>query len=268
MNTPRPTETPAAPDVSSAADRFERLLHELRTLLDASRALLDHATRSLEGGRAPTTTSAVGIESDLAGMAQRLERMAELVQAGMQSASKPLGSPALTRARPVTLGDAVDHAIDVLTPMAQTHQARLACAGGPLLKALPAGALYTVVLNALQNGIEAVAARGGPGTVTLTLRPDVAPEGVGYGRDGRDWFVLDVADDGVGPPQNAARCFDLGVTTKPRGAGVGLAVARSVVQGMGGTIELLPRPHTGGALLRVRFPSLANVATLTLGGAA
>lgn len=269
MNTPRHTDTHEHDNAAPAVERLERLLHELRTLLDASRSLVDHAKKGL-GTHAVSLASggATEVERDLTATAQRLDKMADLVHAAMQNATKPLGSPALARARPVTLAEAVQHALDVLTPMATAHQVRLSSTGGPLMEALPAGALYTVVLNGLQNAVEAVAARGGPGSVSLILRPDAAPTGSGYGKDTRDWFVLEITDDGIGPPQSTSRCFDLGFSTKPRGAGVGLAVARSVVQGMGGTIELAPRPHTGGALLRVRFPSLANTSALTLGGAA
>ncbi len=271
MNTPRNTDAHANghENAAPAVERLERVLHELRSLLDASRTLVDHAKKGL-GSHATTLASggAADVERDLTATSQRLDRMADLVHAAMQNANKPIGSPALSRARPVTLAEAVQHAINVLTPMANAHQVRLSATGGPLMEALPAGALYTVVLNGLQNAVEAVAARSGPGSVSLILRPDSAPTSNGYGRDGRDWFVLEITDDGIGPPQSTSRCFDLGFSTKPRGAGVGLAVARSVVQGMGGTIELTPRPQTGGALLRVRFPSLANTSALTLGGAA
>jgi signal transduction histidine kinase len=68
-----------------------------------------------------------------------------------------------------------------------------------------------------------------------------------------------VKDDGAGINQgvDAARVFDLGYTTKRGGAGVGLAVARSIVQGAGGQIELSARPGAHGCVLRVRFPGIA-----------
>lgn len=268
MSTPRPNQTPSntGPEATyTQVDRLSELLREMRSLLDGSRQLVAHAKQELS----ERTPGGEGdVERNLAGAAERLERMAELVHAAMQNASRPLGSPTLHRARPVTLGEAVSHAVEVLAPMAAQRSVRLATQTGPAVDALPAGALYTVILNGLQNAIESVAARGGAGNVRISVRPDAAPQGVGYGKDGRDWYVLEITDDGVGTPPDASRCFDLGYTTKPKGAGVGLAVARSVVQGMGGTIELQTRPHTGGAVLRVRFPSLTNVSNLVLGGAA
>lgn len=261
---PHPPHTASTPSGASI-ERLGEVLGELRTLLDSSRNLLRSATSELIacGGGVPVSTG--DLERDLGATAERLERMAELVHAAMQNATKPLGSPNLSRARPVSLGEAVSHAIEVVTPLATAHEVKLSSFVGAAMGLLPAGGLYTVILNALQNAIEAVASRGGSGNVTLTIRPQAAPDS-GYGRDARDWYVLEVTDDGVGLPQDSSRCFDLGFSTKPRGAGVGLAVARSVVQGMGGSIELTPRPNTGGSVFRARFPSLTRAANMVLGG--
>lgn len=265
---PRPTPEDRHPPASAQVDRLSDLLGELRTLLDGSRALVQHAKREL-AGNAPLLASggAQEVERDLAAAVERLDRMVELVHAAMQNASKPLGSPALARARPVTLGEAVQHAVEVLAPMAAANHVRLTTSMGPAVDCLPAGALYTVILNTVQNAIESVARSNRPGEVRISARADAPPQGVGYGRDGRDWYVLEITDDGGGPPAEPARCFDLGYTTKAKGSGVGLAVARSVVQGMGGTIDLARRTDGPGAVLRVRFPAVAQP-RLAIGGAA
>lgn len=241
-------------------ERLGELLRELGDLLDAAKF-----------GAGPGTLLAIGgagdLEKQLSDAAKRLEHMAELVHAAMQVSTTSIGSPMLTRARPVTLGEAVHHAADVVQTLAKKSRCAIMLDVSPAAGAIPAGGLYTVILNALQNAIESINRRGDVGKVTITARSDAAPTGVGYGRDTRDWYVLEISDNGVGLPSDPSRVFDLGYTTKRQGAGVGLAVARNVVQGMGGLIELLPGPEAG-AVLRVRFPSLANASTLSLGGAA
>ena len=247
-------------------DHLWRLLRELSSLLEGSLATLSQAKQSLSGENVLEAATAGEVEKQLRNAAAGLERMSELVHAAMQGPSVPIGSGALSRARPVKMGEAVEHAVELLGKLARERSVEIAAELSPEIAELPSGAMYTVVLNGLQNAVEAVSRRGGRGRVSLSIKPDQAPSG-GYGRDTRDWYLLEITDDGVGPPKgpDASRIFDLGFTTKPRGAGVGLAVAKSVVQGMGGTIELLPRTG-GGALLRVKFPGLTG-GQLRLGAA-
>lgn len=262
MNTnPANAHPHTSPDQAARTiERLGELLRELSDLLDGAKF-----------GAGPATLLAIGgagdLEKQLSGAAKRLEHMAELVHAAMQISSTSIGSPMLTKARPVTLGEAVQHATEVLQSLAKKSRCSIMVDVSAAAGAIPAGALYTVVLNGLQNAIESIARAGEVGKVTITARSDAAPTGVGYGRDTRDWYVLEITDTGAGLPGDPSRVFDLGYTTKRQGSGVGLAVARNVVQGMGGMIDLLANPD-GGAILRVRFPSLAAASTLSLGGAA
>jgi signal transduction histidine kinase len=98
--------------------------------------------------------------------------------------------------------------------------------------------------------------------VQVRIAEIAVPSSLSYGKDGRTWYEITVTDDGIGPPSvsELSRVFDMGFTTKPGASGIGLAVARSVVQSMGGSVELLPadtgqRAGRQGAVLRVRFPS-------------
>ena len=90
-------------------------------------------------------------------------------------------------------------------------------------------------MNLVQNAIEA-APPGTPVEVT--------------GRDG----ALEVLDRGAGLADEVrALAFEPGVTTRPRGSGLGLTIARALVQQHGGTLELLPRPG-GGTRAVVALP--------------
>jgi signal transduction histidine kinase len=73
-------------------------------------------------------------------------------------------------------------------------------------------------------------------------------------------LAVDVADDGTGWPASLkprSRVFEKGVTTT-EGSGLGLFHVKQVVEGLGGTIEVVEEPYStdlDGAHLRIRFPS-------------
>ena len=88
-----------------------------------------------------------------------------------------------------------------------------------------------VLLNLVRNGLDAMP-RGG----TLTLGAALA----------RDELVLTVEDTGEGvPAELLPRIFDPWVTTKTQGMGLGLAIARRIVEGHGGRIAAESRVGEG-----------------------
>lgn len=249
----RANQSPEA--VFAEVDRLANALRELTRMVDDSLITVHRAKATL-------ATAVPGDAVDQAGRllvasVSLLERLAESAHAALQGPQIPLGSTMLARARPVTLGEAARHACEVVAPLAKRHGVSVDLDVTPGLEAAPAGPMYAVLLNGLQNGVEAVA-RGNSGKaggrVRMVLGP-VAGAGQGLSRDGRAWCELSIADDGPGLAgvSDSRRFFDLGFTTKRDGAGVGLAVARSIVQGLGGAIELKPRPE-GGAILHALFP--------------
>ncbi len=101
--------------------------------------------------------------------------------------------------------------------------------------------------NLIKNALDALA--GGRGTLTI------AWSGSDLGRS-----VYRVVD--TGPGVDAAvrkRLFDIGVSTKERGWGVGLSLTRRIVEEMhGGRIELEPSEEGRGASFRVELPEVEN----------
>lgn len=82
-----------------------------------------------------------------------------------------------------------------------------------------------------------------------------------------DHVVVEVTDDGPGvPPDARARIWEPFYTDKPNGTGLGLALARSVVDRHAGTIEVLDGVD-GGARLRVVFPRDAKTTPSNAEGA-
>ena len=101
------------------------------------------------------------------------------------------------------------------------------------------------MLNLVENAIDAAAANGQPAWVRVRAAAD------------GERATLEVSDSGQGiPPEIAARVFDPFYTTKPigRGTGLGLAICQSLVERLGGLLELEPGDGDRGATFRVTLP--------------
>ena len=99
-------------------------------------------------------------------------------------------------------------------------------------------ALMNVITNAEQFSPEG-------GTVVIRIVDDGAQA------------VVDVMDSGPGIPESQQeRIFDMFVTTRPDGTGLGLFLARTALERCGGSIHASNRPE-GGAWFRIGLP-LAN----------
>jgi two-component system sensor histidine kinase HydH len=95
-----------------------------------------------------------------------------------------------------------------------------------------------VVMNLVENGLQTTA----DGAVEVRVAEE------------RGRLVVEVRDHGPGVPlADRERIFEPFVTTRARGVGLGLAVARQVVALHGGTLLALDAPG-GGALFRIEIP--------------
>lgn len=113
----------------------------------------------------------------------------------------------------------------------------------PRLLCLP-GHLNQVFLNLIDNGVQAVVDKGGAGQVVVASRAE--PGAV----------VISVSDDGVGMDRDQlGRAFDPFYTTRPvgSGTGLGLSVARDIINAHGGSIQLDSEPGRG-TTATVRLP--------------
>jgi signal transduction histidine kinase len=98
--------------------------------------------------------------------------------------------------------------------------------------------LQQALVGILENAIDA-SPRGATieiGTATTTL-------------DGNPAIRFTIRDEGRGiPPEQLTRVFEPFFTTRPRGTGVGLSVARKVVERHGGRVDIASQPGAGTAV--------------------
>ena len=118
---------------------------------------------------------------------------------------------------------------------------------------------FSQTLRALVNLIENAA----------KFSPDDAPIEVRAGREGA-WLVFSVTDRGAGvPAADRERIFEpfyrrAGSQPDVSGAGLGLSIARGVVQAQGGDVTLADRPG-GGSVFSIRVPAIPSDELARLG---
>ncbi len=102
--------------------------------------------------------------------------------------------------------------------------------------------LEQAVLNIIMNAVDAVGDSGGRLAVSTFRR--------------EDWVCISVADNGPGIPREIrASLFEAFVTTKPEGVGTGLGlnVARDVVESLKGVIQVESEPDRG-TIMTIKLP--------------
>jgi signal transduction histidine kinase/ABC-type uncharacterized transport system substrate-binding protein len=102
--------------------------------------------------------------------------------------------------------------------------------------------LQQVIINLVMNGVDAMEGVANPHN--LTIRTNLADTG---GVEAR------ISDSGPGVPNDKlASIFNAFVTTKPQGTGLGLPIARTILESYGG--ELWAENRTRGAVFSFRLP--------------
>jgi signal transduction histidine kinase len=202
--------------------------HEVRNPLTSIKLLVDAALRP--GKRSSLT------EEDLRVIHGEVDRLEETVESFLSFARLPAPRRAVCDLR-----EAVGRPVELVRPRAQRQnvQVEVEAPPGPLPVEIDTGQFHTVLVNLLFNAIDALP-RGGRVDVRLD-----APDGV---------CRLRVCDSGPGiAPEMAGRLFTPFASTKPTGTGLGLSLARRIVEEHGGRIAGDNRPE-GGACFTITLP--------------
>jgi signal transduction histidine kinase len=206
------------------------LAHELKNPLASIQGLAGLLVRKLPAGSRETEQLGV--------LLSEAKRMAGILDEFLNF-SRPVGGLAVRPVDPARLARDVVLLHEGLAAE-RGLELRVEVEGTPSLRCDPRK-LQQVLVNLLQNALDA-SPRGA--AVTLRVR---AGEGGGV--------EFQVEDRGPGlAAEIRGRLFRPGVTTKPSGTGLGLVVARSIVEQHGGTLVLVDRPG-GGCLARCAIPA-------------
>lgn len=125
-------------------------------------------------------------------------------------------------------------------------------AGVKIKKSLPANSpkisadaavLKNALRRVLDNAFESI---NGQGAVTVSLSA------------AKGWALLEITDSGPGiKPESLALVFEPFYTTKPRGLGLGLSIARKAIEAHQGRLEVESSPK-GGASFTILLPTAAK----------
>lgn len=200
--------------------------HQMGTPLTSLQGWIEQ----LRAAAVPPASVAGFLDAD----AERLQRVAQRFER--------IGNPA--RRDPVALGALAERVAGYFRPRLPHHANAIhldvvAPSAGPVIAGDPV--LLEWALEAMiKNAIDALQGRGGTITLAVAAGDDVA--------------FIRVIDDGPGIPRDIRRTlFQPGVTTKRGGWGIGLALARRVIEdGHQGVLSL--EPTHGGTTFVMRLP--------------
>ncbi|GAA0719689.1 sensor histidine kinase [Dokdonella soli] len=233
----RPHDLLVITDLSRALREEERLAwqrllrvlgHELNNSLAPIRSMAGTLTKVIACEPLPSDWRD-DVQGGLRVIGDRAEALARFMSRYTQLARLPPPNP-----REIEFG-----AIARRAALLEQRVAIAIDAGTTLHLHLDSDQIEQALINVTQNAADAALAGGG----SVTLRWRVAD----------DALIVEVIDDGPGLPPSE-NLFVPFFTTKPGGSGIGLVLARQIIEAHGGTLTLENRRDVRGCIARLRLP--------------
>ncbi len=226
--------------ISRVGENVARLAHGLKNAVHSLRGFVGLIEPQLEGG-AGTRAALAGLHAAI----DDLEKLARLTLANPEADDASVESPRSGGGEGATLGDLVSVArveVETANPgVAWTVDARSGAEG--LQVGVERETLLELLVILMRNAVEAM---GGQGAARVELDP------IG------SFVRIAVSDAGPGfPDEVLGNLFQPGYTTKEKGSGFGLFLARRIADDHGGSLEI-GNLDGGGACVQVALPAASG----------
>jgi signal transduction histidine kinase len=213
-------------------------IHQLRQPLTAIE--LGSAAAKLRLSQTPLDTAEVqSIHDDITSATSHANEILESMRALFEDAEQPYTL--------VNVNELVVESLKVAQNELEKHGIAANTQLAPDLPRIAGhkGQLEEVILNLAHNSIDALAASANtPRALSIETK-----------QQGREAVVISVQDTGPGIAQEKImNVFDAFVTTKPKGKGLGLAIARMIIERHGGQISVRSDPGSG-ARFEITLPT-------------
>lgn len=223
------------------AEVARRLAHEVKNPLTPIQLAAERLRRRFMGRLPPDETELLDRATHT--IVSQVEALKTLVNSFGDYARPPQ-----IHTQPLSLHALLAEVLDLYENDQRITLIRRFASHDPVLRA-DAGRLRQLLHNLLKNSLEAIGDSRKPhievGTQTICA-------------GGQEWAELTIADNGPGLPQGFdERWYEPYTTSKVKGTGLGLAVAKKIVEEHGGSIRAENRPG-GGAQFTLRLPAEMN----------
>ncbi|TLY50265.1 MAG: HAMP domain-containing protein [Gammaproteobacteria bacterium] len=220
------------------AEVARRLAHEVKNPLTPIQLAAERLRRRFIGRLPPDETEILDRATHT--IVNQVEALKAMVNAFGDYARPPL-----IDARALSINALASEVLDLYENDQRIQLTRQFAPGEPMLRA-DAVRLRQLLHNLIKNSLEAISGETKP-HIEVSTRQLADGE--------RAWVELAVADNGPGLPEDfGERWYEPYTTSKTKGTGLGLAVAKKIAEEHGGSIRADNRTG-GGAVFTLRLPA-------------